>query len=147
MKIWLDDLRQVPQGYEGAKSVNEVISFYTSLLVSRLKCTEKLAKMQFAKEYDYIIQLEPNNEDFIIKSIVEITANKAGTPVLRECLSYNAGVYKYKFTEGNVNSDNSLEEKPNNDTPHENIKEDNSNTKQEQYNKAKFSSRFKKSKE
>ncbi len=130
-----------------AKSVNEVISFYTSLLVSRLKCTEKLAKMQFAKEYDYIIQLEPNNEDFIIKSIVEITANKAGTPVLRECLSYNAGVYKYKFTEGNINSDNSLEEKPNNDTPHENIKEDNSNTKQEQYNKAKFSSRFKKSKE
>ena len=25
MKIWLDDLRQVPQGYEGAKSVNEAI--------------------------------------------------------------------------------------------------------------------------
>ena len=26
MKIWLDDLRPVPQGYEGAKSVNEAIA-------------------------------------------------------------------------------------------------------------------------
>lgn len=25
MKIWVDDLRPVPQGYEGAKSVNEAI--------------------------------------------------------------------------------------------------------------------------
>ena len=25
MKIWLDDLRPVPEGYEGAKSVNEAI--------------------------------------------------------------------------------------------------------------------------
>ncbi len=26
MKIWLDDLRPVPQGYEGVKSVNEAIA-------------------------------------------------------------------------------------------------------------------------
>jgi len=26
MKIWVDDLRPVPQGYEGAKSVNEAIA-------------------------------------------------------------------------------------------------------------------------
>jgi len=26
MKIWLDDLRPVPQGYEGANSVNEAIA-------------------------------------------------------------------------------------------------------------------------
>ena len=27
MKIWLDDLRSVPEGYEWAKSVNQAISF------------------------------------------------------------------------------------------------------------------------
>ena len=124
-----------------AKTVNEVISFYTSLLVSRLKCTEKLAKRQFAKEYDYIIQLEQNNEDFIIKSIVEITANKVGTPALRECLSYKSGKYKYNFEHYDTNDDEISPE----DTPR---KSDESNTTSidvaDVRRKLKFSNRFSK---
>ena len=80
-----------------ADSVIDALSFYTSVLVSRLKCTEKLAKMRFAKDIDYIIQLQKEDEYFKISSIVEVSANKAGTPVLTEVLSYKSGDYKYKF--------------------------------------------------
>lgn len=80
-----------------ANSITEAVSFYTSVLVSRLKCTEKLAKIQFAKDIDYIIQLQKNDEYFNISSIAEINANKAGTPVLKEILAYKSGDYKYEF--------------------------------------------------
>jgi len=80
-----------------ANSYIEAFSFYTSGLVSRLKCTEKLAKIRFAKDVDYIIQLQKDNEYFKISSIISITANKAGTPVLTEILTFKSGEYKYKF--------------------------------------------------
>ncbi len=80
-----------------ANSPAEALSFYTSILVSRLKCTEKLAKMQFAKDYNYIIQLEKNGEFFVIKSIVEISTNKAGTPIFTPKLEFKSGQYKYDF--------------------------------------------------
>jgi hypothetical protein len=122
-----------------AKTVNEVISFYTSLLVSRLKCTEKLAKIQFAKEYDYIIQLEQNNEDFIIKSIVEITANKAGTPVLRECLSFKSGKYKYNFEQPKTDNNEVITEQYSSSDKEKNISSADENSIRK---KLKFSSRF-----
>ncbi len=80
-----------------ANSPNEALSFYTSVLVSRLKCTEKLAKMQFAKDYDYIVQLEKNDDLFVINSVTEVSTNKAGTPVFAEKLSFKSGEYKYNF--------------------------------------------------
>lgn len=80
-----------------ANSVLEALSFYTSVLVSRLKCTEKLAKIQFAKDVDYIIQLQKNEEYFILNSIVSVSANKAGTPVLTELLTSKSGEYQYQF--------------------------------------------------
>ena len=80
-----------------ANSAVEALSFYTSVLVSRLKCTEKLAKIQFAKDVDYIIQLQKHDEYFTIKSIVSVSSNKAGTPVLTELLTFKSGQYKYQF--------------------------------------------------
>ena len=81
-----------------ANSPTEALSFYTSVLVSRLKCTEKLAKMQFAKDYDYIVQLDKNEDFFVINSVTEVSTNKAGTPVFTEKLSFKSGEYKYNFT-------------------------------------------------
>lgn len=80
-----------------ANSVSEAISFYTSVLVSRLKCTEKLAKIQLAKDIDYIIQLQKNEEYFTIKSVATVSQNKAGTPILTEVLTFKSGEYRYKF--------------------------------------------------
>jgi len=80
-----------------ANSPAEALSFYTSVLVSRLKCTEKLAKIRFAKDCDYIIQLDKNDEYFVIKAVVEISSNKAGTPVFTELLAFKSGEYKYNF--------------------------------------------------
>ncbi|MBR6098111.1 Flp pilus assembly complex ATPase component TadA [bacterium] len=80
-----------------ADSFVEAFSFYTSVWMSRLKCTEKLAKVRFAKDIDYIIQLRKEEDYFRIASIVAVSANKAGTPVLNELLTYKSGEYKYKF--------------------------------------------------
>ena len=80
-----------------ANSPVEALSFYTSVLVSRLKCTEKLAKTQFVKDFDYIIQLGKNEDLFILKSIYEVGTNKNGTAVLTEVLNNKAGNVTYKF--------------------------------------------------
>ena len=56
MKIWLDDLRPVPQGYEGAKSVNEAIA-----LIEEAECQgsaysrieyRRRKTMNYRPEYD-----------------------------------------------------------------------------------------------
>ena len=80
-----------------ANSPVEALSFYTSVLVSKLKCTEKLAKTQFVKDYDYIIQLDKNDELFLLKAIYEVSTNKSGTAVLTEVLNNKAGNVTYKF--------------------------------------------------
>ena len=84
-----------------ANSPVEALSFYTSVLVSRLKCTEKLAKTQFVKDFDYIIQLGKNEDLFILKSIYEVGTNKNGTAVLTEVLNNKAGNITYKFENKN----------------------------------------------
>ena len=80
-----------------ANSYIEAFSYYTSVLSSRLKCTEKVAKMRFANDIDYIIQLGKEDDNFRLSSIVAISSNKAGTPVLTEILTFKSGEYKYKF--------------------------------------------------
>ena len=80
-----------------ANSYIEAFSYYISVLSSRLKCTEKVAKMRFANDIDYIIQIGKEDVGFKISSIVAISSNKAGTPVLTEILTFKSGEYKYKF--------------------------------------------------
>lgn len=113
-----------------ANSITEAVSFYTSVLVSRLKCTEKLAKIQLAKDIDYIIQLQKNDEYFNISSIVEVNANKAGTPVLNEVLTFKSGEYKYRL-------ETSEKQKPADPAPE--IKPEEETTKPKNFS---FSARF-----
>ena len=80
-----------------SNSPQEAVSIYSSLVVSRLKCTEKLAKSKFAKVFDYIIQIEKKENAFIIKSIYEVSTNKTGSIVLTELLSYESGNYVYNL--------------------------------------------------
>ncbi len=80
-----------------AESPMDALNFYTAVQASRLKCTEKFAKVKFSKYFDYVIQLEKRDDDFIIKTILEVSSNRVGTPVLTEKLSFNSGVYKYDF--------------------------------------------------
>jgi len=80
-----------------AESPMDALNFYTAVQASRLKCTEKFAKIKFSKYFDYVIQLEKQENDFVIKTILEVSSNKAGNPVLTEKLTFNSGEYKYDF--------------------------------------------------
>lgn len=80
-----------------AESPLDAMNFYTAVQASRLKCTEKFAKIKFAKYFDYVIQLEKRDDSFVINTILEVSSNKAGTPVLTEKLTFNSGEYKYDF--------------------------------------------------
>lgn len=80
-----------------AESPMDALNFYTAVQASRLKCTEKFAKIKFAKYFDYLIQLEKQGTDFVIKTIIEVSSNRAGNPVLTEKLTFEAGEYKYDF--------------------------------------------------
>lgn len=75
----------------------EAMTYFTSVQISKQKCTEKLAKIQFAKDIDYIIQLEKTVDGIVVKSIVEVSNNKAGTPVFEELLAFKSGKYIYDF--------------------------------------------------
>ena len=98
--IEISELKNAAPGFIStvrANSYIETFSYYISVLSSRLKCTEKVAKMRFANDIDYIIQLEKEDNHFRLSSIVSVSSNKVGTPVLTEILTFKSGEYKYKF--------------------------------------------------
>ncbi len=80
-----------------ADSPIEAMSFYTAVEAAKLKCTEKLAKNKFAKNFDYIIQLEKSDDYFVISSIYEISCSKSGSTVLTPRLTFKAGEYDYNL--------------------------------------------------
>ena len=97
----------------------EALNLYSSAIVSRLKCTEKLAKKQFASNFDYIIQLEYNNNKlFNLQAIYELGCNKNGTVTLTEVLNNHAGKLSYNFnfekTKEDIQQINTSENQPKN---------------------------------
>jgi Flp pilus assembly CpaF family ATPase len=80
-----------------ANSILEAFELYTSTFASCLNCTQKFAKMRFAKDIDYIIQLQKYEDCLKIASIIYVSANKSGNPILTEILTYKSGAYKYNF--------------------------------------------------
>lgn len=82
-----------------ADSATDALAFFTSVLTKKFNCSEQFAKIKFSKYFDYIIQLEKYDEFFVIKSISEVPENTAEIPVLTEKLIFNAGVYKYDFSD------------------------------------------------
>ncbi len=82
-----------------AESPEESLNMYAMAQAANFRCSEKRAKLKFAEFFDYIIQLEKAENDFVLKKIVEVTASEAGEPEFLERLSFAAGEYKYNFPE------------------------------------------------
>lgn len=79
-----------------AESSVSAITRLSGESVAKRKLTEKQAKAEIGKRFDYLIQLDKN---LYISSIVELSLNKAGSLVMNEILKREDGKYSYDFPE------------------------------------------------
>lgn len=78
-----------------AESVFDAVTKISADEMCHRKITEKQAKANIAKSFDYIVHL---GSDLMIESVSELSLNKAGSLVLNEVLKYDEGHYSYDFS-------------------------------------------------